>query len=115
MDDWVSIISDGWNRLFRVQEPLYKVLCWEFFSTVNFRGGDDYYNLGFFTFCLCGEFCQCSMVELASRLGIYDQQLVTTAGFGTFLEHCHKEFPEGVVSFTWWNTIANKVYIPKSA
>lgn len=65
--------------------------------------------------CLGGEFLQCSMVELAYRLGIYDQQLVSIEGFGIFLEHCHKEFPEAVVGSTWWNTIANKVYIPKSS
>lgn len=55
------------------------------------------------------------MTELAWRLGIYDQHVLNTQAFGDFLEHCHKEFLEGVVGSTWWNIIANKVYIPKLA
>lgn len=37
-----------------------------------------------------------------------------TEEFGTFLDHCHKDLPDGVVASTWWNTIANRVYIPSS-
>lgn len=92
----VSLTCDGWNRLFRIQEPVYQELCWEYFSTVSFRGGNDYYNPGNIKFCLGGEYCQCSMVELSWRLGIYDQQLVNTVEFGTFLEQCHQVFPDGV-------------------
>lgn len=82
---------------------------------ITFRGGEDCYNPGSLTFCLGGEVRQCSMVELAWRLGIYDQQLVNTGAFGTFLEHSHKVFLDGITSSRWWNTIANNVYIPKSA
>lgn len=35
--------------------------------------------------------------------------------FGAFLENFHKDFSEGKVAFTWWNTIANRVYIPSAA
>ena len=35
--------------------------------------------------------------------------------FETFLEHSHKDLPKEVVASTWWNTIANRVYIPSSA
>lgn len=48
-------------------------------------------------------------------MDIYDQSLVMTKEFGTFLEHFHKDLPEGVVASTWWNTIANQVCIPSSA
>lgn len=111
----VFLTCDGWNRLFRIQEPVYQELCWEYFSTVSFRGGNDYYNPGNIKFCLGGEYCQCSMVELSWRLGIYDQQLVNTPEFGTFLEHCHQFFLDGVRGDLWWSTIAKKMYIAKSA
>ena len=39
-----SMVCDGWSRVFRIQEPVYRELCLEFFSTVSFRGGDDCYH-----------------------------------------------------------------------
>lgn len=111
----VQIVCDGWSRLFKLQEPVYQELCWEFFATISFRGGDDYYSLNIISFCLGGEFRQCSIAELAWRLGIYDQNENMSETFESFLEQCHKDLPEGVVASTWWNTIANQVYIPSSA
>lgn len=78
-----------------------------FLSTISFHGGNDYHNPGVLTFCLSGEYRKCNMAELAWRLGFYDQHLVNTEDFGTFLDHCHKEFPKGVVGSTWWSKIAN--------
>ena len=110
-----SMICDGWSRVFRMQEPVYLELCLEFFSTVSFTGGVDLYHPASFTFCLGGEYHQCSVVDLACRLGIYDQPLVSTNLFRAFLATTHMVFPDGVTSTGWWHTIGNKVYIPKSA
>ncbi|KAL7605091.1 hypothetical protein Lser_V15G17612 [Lactuca serriola] len=46
---------------------------------------------------------------------VYDQPLVSTPIFRAFLAQTHIVFPEGITSAGWWNTIGNKVYIPKSA
>ena len=32
----MTIVYDGWSRLFKIQEPIYQELCWEFFSTISF-------------------------------------------------------------------------------
>lgn len=53
------------------------------------------------------------MVELAWRMGLYDQEVVMMEAFGLFLENCHKYFPNGQAGVNWWTTIANGVYIPK--
>ncbi|XP_052619683.1 uncharacterized protein LOC128126028 [Lactuca sativa] len=69
----VQITCDVWRRLFQMQELVYQELCLEFFSTVTFRGGDNYYDTNVLTFCLGGEFRECSMTELGWRMGLYDQ------------------------------------------
>ena len=86
-----------------------------FFATFSFRGGSDYYNPNVISFSLGGELRQCSIAEFSWRLGIYDQSVMLTEDFEAFLENSHKELPEAVVASTWWNTIANRVYIPSTA
>nr|KAJ0186087.1 hypothetical protein LSAT_V11C900488620 [Lactuca sativa] len=86
-----------------------------FFATISFRGGSEYYNPNIISFSLGGELRQCSIAELAWRIGIYDQNVILTEDFETFLEQCHKDLPEEVFASTWWNTIANRVYIPSSS
>ena len=110
-----TIIRDGWMRLFKIQEPIFTELCWEFFATISFPGGSEYYNPNAITFCLAGELRQCSIAELAWRVGLYDQNVIMSEDFETYLEQCHKNLPEEVVTSTWWNSIANRVYIPSSA
>ena len=88
-NDGMTIICDGWSRLFKIQEPVYQELLWEFFATISFRGGSHYYNPSILTFCLGGELCQCSIIEIAWRIGIYDQDVIMSENFETFLEHCH--------------------------
>ena len=112
---YANITCDGWLQLFKIQEPVYAELCWEFFATISFRGGSEYYNPNTISFSLGGEMRQCSMVEFSWRLGIYDQDMSMTDYFEAFLENTYKELPEGVVASTWWSTIANRVYIPSTA
>lgn len=115
MQNGVQITFDGGRRLFRIQEPIYRELCLEFFSTVTFRGGDDYYESNALTFCLGGEYRECSMADLGWRMGLYGQSLVKTEAFGTFYDSCCQVFPDGMNLANWWTTIANNVYIPSTA
>ena len=52
---YTTITCDGWLQLFKIQEPVYAELCWEFFATISFRGGSDYYNPNIISFSLGGE------------------------------------------------------------
>lgn len=73
---------------------MYWELCLEFFSTVSFQGGDDFYIQNDLTFYLVGEYRECSIAELGWRLGIYDESEVMTEAFGLFLENSHKDLLE---------------------
>lgn len=115
IQDGIQITCNGWGRLFWIQESVYREFCLEFFTTISFTRGDDYYNPDALTFSLGGEYRQCSMVELGWRMGFYDQSLVMTEAFGTFLDCCYKTFPKGMNFANWWPTIANNVYIPSAA
>ena len=86
-----------------------------FYATITFRGGDDYYNMNALTFCLRGEYRECSIAKLAWRMGLYDQAEVMTKAFGLFLDSCYKDFPNGEAGASWWSTISNGVYIPSAA
>lgn len=101
MQDGVQITCDGWKRLFRIQEPVYRELCLEFFSTVIFCAGDGYYNPKALTFFLGGEYRECSMADLGWRMGLYDQYLVMPEAFGTFFDSCHRVFSEGTNLGNW--------------
>lgn len=115
IQDEVRITCDAWKRIFQLQQPVYQELCWEFYSTVTFRGGDNYFDTNVLTFMLRVEFRECSTVELAWRMGLYEQNVAMAGAFGIFLEKCHKESPNGEDAARWWNTIANGVYIPSAA
>lgn len=110
-----TIICDGWLQLFKILEPVFAELCWEFFATISFWGGSEYYNPNAISFSLGGELRQCNMAEFSWRIGIYDQSTMLNEDFEAFFEDCHKDLPEAVVASTWWSTIANRVYIPSSA
>ena len=45
-----TIICDGWLQLFKIQEPVFAELCWEFFATISFRGGSEYCNTTIISF-----------------------------------------------------------------
>lgn len=59
-----SITCDGRRRLFRMQEPVYQELCWEFFSTISFSEDNEFYNPNVLSFFLSGEVRHCSIAEL---------------------------------------------------
>ena len=115
IQDGVRITCDAWRRLFRLQEPVYQELCWEFYSTIKFRGSEDYFDTNALTFMLGGEFRECSVVELAWRMDLYEQNVAMTEAFGIFMEACHKDLPNIEDASRWWSTIANGVYIPSAA
>lgn len=55
------------------------------------------------------------MVELAWRMGLYNQSEAMTEGIRLFLDHFHKQFPQWVNESNWWSAIAQGVYIPSVA
>lgn len=57
------VTCDAWRRLFQLQEPVYQELCWEFYSTITFHGGDNYFDTSVLTFMLGGNFRECSMMH----------------------------------------------------
>lgn len=65
----LRITCSVWRKLFQLQEPIYRELCLEFYATVTFRGGDDYYSTNALTFHHGGEYRECSIAELAWRMG----------------------------------------------
>lgn len=67
------------------------------------------------TFCIGEEYRECSMDELAWRMGLYNQFEAITEGFGLFLDHFHRKFPQGVNGANGWSTIAQGIYIPSAA
>lgn len=71
------------------------------FLTVTFRFVDKYYDTNVMTFCLGGEHRECSMVELGWRMGLYDQSVVMTKAFSTFLDNSHKVFSDGTNGSNW--------------
>lgn len=115
INNGVRITYSTWRRLFQLQEPVYRELCLEIYVIVTLWGGNDYYNKNTLTFYLGGEYRECSIVELAWRMGLYDQAKVKTEAFGEFLHSFHKDFPDGVNETNWRSTITNGVYIPSAA
>lgn len=54
--------------------------------------GDEYYETNALTFCLGGEYRECSMAELAWRMGLYDQSGIMTEAFGELIDSFHNVF-----------------------
>lgn len=72
VDDGVRITCIGWRRLFLIQEPMYKELCFEFLSTIRFRGRTYMFDTDNLLFCLGGERRECNVAKLASRMDLYN-------------------------------------------
>lgn len=74
--------SYAWERLFRIQEPLVKVLMLEFFCTLQYREA----NLGLDTidtlvFRLGGVGHSMSMRQFISALGLHTAEEMESPGF----------------------------------
>lgn len=69
----ITFTYKGWSNLFVIQERVYKELCLECFSTVVFQENIDNPNFPpALVFCLGGEYMECSLVEFAWRIGLYE-------------------------------------------
>ncbi|CAI9281702.1 unnamed protein product [Lactuca saligna] len=84
----------GWARLFRIQEPVYREFLLEFYATVSYDPGKPLNDRTAFAFRLGGVSRECSVIELATRVGIYTADETRSVHFPTFLADCLTERPE---------------------
>ena len=62
----VIFTDSSFGRLIQMCEPIYSVLCYEFFATVTMdRNSMDFSADGFISFRIGGVFRNCSLLEFA--------------------------------------------------
>ncbi|XP_023758787.1 uncharacterized protein LOC111907237 [Lactuca sativa] len=105
----------GWDRLFRIQEPVYREFLLEFYATVAFDPTKPLNDRTAFPFRLGGVSRECSAIELAIRVGVYTIDETRTPHFHNFLSSCvvgtHEEYNEN----DFWAQLTGEVYVPSSA
>lgn len=67
----VPLFTCDWDRLFRVQESIYKEFLMEFYAIIAFNPTKALGDRIIISFRLCGVSRECSTTELATRVGIY--------------------------------------------
>ncbi|CAI9297229.1 unnamed protein product [Lactuca saligna] len=68
-----------------------------------------------FAFRLGGVSRECSVIELATRVGIYTADETRSVHFPTFLTDCLTERPDDYNENTFWADITGAVYTPSTA
>ncbi|CAI9266114.1 unnamed protein product [Lactuca saligna] len=108
-------MCQGWARLFRIQEPIYWEFLLEFYATVSYdprKAPDDRTT---FAFRLRGVSRECSVVELATRVGIYTANKKRSVHCPACLADCLTERPDEYNENTFWAEITEGVYTPSTA
>lgn len=109
----VLFTCHAWSNLFHIQEPVYRELVLEFFSTVKFNHkSTDYNDRTVFTFRLGGVSRQCSIQELGWRVGLYSRLETKNIHFLPFLQDSLRSTPDDFNAAEFWASIANGVYDP---
>lgn len=103
-------ICYGWERLFKIQEPIFKELSVEFFSTTIFKFNGDVNDKGAHNFRLKGKDHECSTIELSWRSGIYDRLDAIILTFTTFLNESFVSLPKELFVQDLWFCLANGTY-----
>ncbi|XP_023756266.1 uncharacterized protein LOC111904775 [Lactuca sativa] len=105
----------GWDRLFRIREPVYREFLLEFYTTVAFDPIKPLNDRNAFSFQLGGVSRECSAIELAIMVGVYTADETRTPHIRDFLSSCivgtHQEYNEN----TFWAQLTGEVYVPSSA
>ena len=78
-------VSRGRDKLFRIQEPIYREFLLEFYSTVSYDPRKTPDGRTTFSFRLDGVSWECIAVELATRIGIYTADETRSVHFPTFI------------------------------
>ncbi|CAI9295923.1 unnamed protein product [Lactuca saligna] len=108
-------VCQGWARLFRIQEPVYREFLMEFYATVSYDPRKALDDRTAFAFRLGGVSRECSVIELATRVGIYTADETRSVHFPTFLADCLTDRPEDYNENTFWAEITGGVYTPSTA
>ncbi|CAI9285800.1 unnamed protein product [Lactuca saligna] len=108
-------VCQGWARLFRTQEPVYREFLLEFYATVSYDHRKARDDRTAFAFRLGGVSRECSVIELATRVGIYTADETRSFHFLAFLADCLTERPYDYNENTFWAEITGAVYTPSVA
>ena len=108
-------VCQGWARLFRIQEPVYREFLLEFYATVSYDPRKPLDDRTAFAFRLGGVSRECSVIELATRVGIYTADETRSVHFPAFLADCLTERPTDYNENTFWAEITGGVYTPSTA
>lgn len=108
-------VCQGWERLFRIQEPVYREFLLEFYATVSYDPRKTPDDKTAFSFRLGGVSRECSAIELATRVGIYTVDETRSVHFPTFLADCLTGRPDDYNENTFWAEITGGVYTPSTA
>ncbi|CAI9304105.1 unnamed protein product [Lactuca saligna] len=108
-------VCQGLAHLFQIQEPVYREFLLVFYATVSYdprKAPDDRIT---FSFRLGGVGQECSVIELATRVGIYTADETRSVHFLAFLANCITERPDDYNENTFWAEITGVVYTPSTA
>ncbi|GJX21221.1 hypothetical protein Tco_0223898 [Tanacetum coccineum] len=81
--------SMAWIRAFNINEPIYAKLCHEFYSTFEFDevcADDEFQSKKIIKFRLGGRAHSLTLLEFASRLGLYQAVKLEEDGFNFYFE-----------------------------
>ncbi|CAI9260931.1 unnamed protein product [Lactuca saligna] len=98
-----------------IQEPVYREFLLEFYATVSYDPRKPLNDRTAFAFRLGGVSRECSVIELATRVGIYTADETRSVHFPTFLADCLTERPEDYNENTFWAEITGGIYTPSTA
>ncbi|CAI9300293.1 unnamed protein product [Lactuca saligna] len=108
-------VCQGWARLFRIQDPVYREFLLEFYATVSYDPRKAIDDRTAFAFRLGGVNRECSVIELATRVGIYTADEMRSVHFLAFLADCLTERPYDYNENTFWAEITGAVCTPSTA
>ncbi|CAI9283069.1 unnamed protein product [Lactuca saligna] len=109
-------VCKGWDRLFKIQEPIYQEFFFlEFHFTVSFDPRDTPNDITTFSFQLGGLSRECSAIKLSIRVGIYTTDEMKSVHFSTLLVDCVRRRPADYNENTFWAEINGRLYTPSTA
>ncbi|CAI9279657.1 unnamed protein product [Lactuca saligna] len=103
-------VCQGWARLFRIQEPVYREFLLEFYATISYDPRKALDDRTAFAFRLGGVSRECSVIELATRVGIYTADETRSVHFPTFLADCLTDRPEDYNENTFGPRLREDLY-----
>lgn len=98
---------EAWLRLFEIREPVYKELCYEFFSTFDFEPAEDY-DKEMITFRLGGIAQSMTLCSFATTLGLYTPDEVSSEDFTYAMIEARETFSRDA----FWREVGEGTYNP---